>query len=497
LADHSGPTPRYHLLETIRQYAADHLRAAGEQEAVAKAHARWYTDLGERGGAGLFGSEQLEWLARLDAEYDNLRAGLEWALANAHGEEALRLSGGLVLYWRLRSYWSEGRRWLESALHPDNTGSPSLRAKATWGLGFLSFMLGDRTEARQVLEEAGELARQAGDAVCEARVLLLLGNERQLSDHAEALLLYERAAASARDNADAWCLDHALGLIGLVHLDRGDTIPARKALEACIWESRRAGELQGLRVGLTLLGELGRSTASYDEAQGLLEEALTIARQLGDPYDPTVGSWTPIDNPYYPRGQQVRALQLLGPGCEPHCGKVLVVSNDWPVSLAELYDPNTNRFEPFITYGHGRTMWNSQLAELQDGRVLIVTGYFGRDSWAFLLDPELRQAKEIDRPVGRYYSDVMPALLTDGGVLFVQTTHSEIYRPATDGKGPGSWESAPGCTNTADQTCNILASLDDNRVLVGFRNYLTPGPYERHGGTGSRIFDSSKPAGQR
>jgi len=280
----AGATARFRLLETVRVYATERLGAAGEEEAVAAAHAVWYADLAERAEWGLFGRDQVEWLERLDVELDNLRAALSWALGNARGEVALRLCGGLVLFWRLRSYWSEGRRWLEAALDLGRGAPAALRAKAVWGVGFLSHMLTDRADTRQVLQHAGDLAGEAGDAVYEARALLLLGNELQASDPDGALLLFERAAASARDNGDAWCRGHALGLVGMLHADRYEVGPAREALLACVSESRRADELQGLRVGLLVLGSLCLAAGDYAEAKALLEEALSIGRRLGEPY---------------------------------------------------------------------------------------------------------------------------------------------------------------------------------------------------------------------
>ena len=77
----------------------------------------------------LRGPEDTEWLKRLEAEHDNLRVALSWALERAEVEPGLQLGGALWGFWEAHGHYSEGRRWLEKALEKDGRASAAARAR--------------------------------------------------------------------------------------------------------------------------------------------------------------------------------------------------------------------------------------------------------------------------------------------------------------------------------------------------------------------------------
>ena len=107
---------RFAMLETIREYAHEQLRASNEIEAAQRIHAAYVLALAEAAEAALTGPQQTEWLTRLEAEHDNLRAVLGWATACDEAETALRLAGSLWRFWQMHGHVREGRRWLAAAL---------------------------------------------------------------------------------------------------------------------------------------------------------------------------------------------------------------------------------------------------------------------------------------------------------------------------------------------------------------------------------------------
>src|SRR5262249_57100506 len=90
----------------------------------------WFLALAERAEPELTGDRQREWLDRLEAEIDNLRAALAWSLESGPAEAGLRLVGALGWLWNVRDYWSESRRWLGQAL---SAPEPETRTAARGG----------------------------------------------------------------------------------------------------------------------------------------------------------------------------------------------------------------------------------------------------------------------------------------------------------------------------------------------------------------------------
>jgi predicted ATPase len=107
---------RYRLLETVRQYARDRLEDTGGSAAVRVRHRDYYLALAEEADPKLRGAEQAEWLRRLEEEHQNLRAGLEWSLAEAETGGGLRLCGALQRFWWTRGHLIEGRQWCTRVL---------------------------------------------------------------------------------------------------------------------------------------------------------------------------------------------------------------------------------------------------------------------------------------------------------------------------------------------------------------------------------------------
>ena len=124
LADHSllrleeglDGASRYLMLETVREFGLEQLTDSGEEPAVRRAHAHSMTKLFEEAWTAIIVRFESGWLARLDAERDNVRSALRWRETEGDGEGLLRLAGAADPLWNYRSYRSEGRGWLDRAL---------------------------------------------------------------------------------------------------------------------------------------------------------------------------------------------------------------------------------------------------------------------------------------------------------------------------------------------------------------------------------------------
>src|SRR5262249_18232606 len=138
----AGRGPRFRLLATIRDYAADRL-PSGERDALRRAHALYYLAAAERTRATIAGSGARE--ARLPAglrlDHDNYRAALRWADETGDADTLLRLVTALRVFWMVRGHLAEGRDWFENALDGGVAPSPH-RADALSAGGILVYRAG-------------------------------------------------------------------------------------------------------------------------------------------------------------------------------------------------------------------------------------------------------------------------------------------------------------------------------------------------------------------
>src|SRR5437868_4202783 len=117
MADGSGASVRYRLLETTRAYAREKLAESGELGRVARAHAERYRNLFERAQSEWETRPTDEWLADHGRRIDDLRAALDWAFS-ARGDASIgvALTVASVPLWLQLSLMEECRRHVERAL---------------------------------------------------------------------------------------------------------------------------------------------------------------------------------------------------------------------------------------------------------------------------------------------------------------------------------------------------------------------------------------------
>jgi len=287
LRQEEGPNgePRFVMLETVHEFAREKLGQSAEAEEIKRVHAQYFLTLAEEAYPELKGPDQLEWLERLEAEHDNMRAALSWASERKEVELALRLGGALSWFWSLRGYHSEGRRWLEEALAINGRGSPESRAMALAGVGALASQQGDYDRAQEACEEGLELlaheeAREASEAKrCLLACLGWMARERE--DYRRATQLYEESVALSREMSDTWWLASTLSDLAVVSHDQGDYERATELYEESMDLFREEGDKQSLAFCLNNLAMLVYSQGDLGRAAQLTEEAVALLRELG------------------------------------------------------------------------------------------------------------------------------------------------------------------------------------------------------------------------
>ena len=115
LLTEADSAPRYRMLDTIKEYARDRLAETGESDLARHAHLAYFTELTEAADPHLRRAEQLEWLATLEAEHDNISSAMRGALAAGEAHGVMQLAAGAGWYWWLGGHKAEGIELLIAA----------------------------------------------------------------------------------------------------------------------------------------------------------------------------------------------------------------------------------------------------------------------------------------------------------------------------------------------------------------------------------------------
>jgi predicted ATPase/DNA-binding CsgD family transcriptional regulator len=127
--DGPADTPRFRLLDTLREFAAEQLRSCGEMRAAQDGLLRWGLDFADRAIGGTDSPAERHWLERIDCELPNLRAALNLLQERAETLRGARLAEAIAPFWAHRGPMSEGRHWLSVFLDLDRH-DPKLSARA-------------------------------------------------------------------------------------------------------------------------------------------------------------------------------------------------------------------------------------------------------------------------------------------------------------------------------------------------------------------------------
>ncbi len=287
-----GGESRFKMLETVHEYASERLEESGEAEEIKLAHAEYFLALAEEAEPELKGPDQLEWLQGLEAEHDNMRAALEWALRSGETELVLRLGGSLWWFWFVRGHYSGGRRWLEEALAAGGRSSIESRAMALAGVGALALEQGDIDRAEEACEEGLELLAQEATERSEAKLYLLLSSGHvalDREDYSRATELFEESLALSQETGQGLGRADSVMSLATVSYEQGASQRAAELFEVSMDLFRERGDKVGLAWCLINLGLVVSSQGDLGRAMELTEEGVALLRELGAGADTAIG----------------------------------------------------------------------------------------------------------------------------------------------------------------------------------------------------------------
>jgi predicted ATPase len=271
LLRHTGE--RYWMLETIREFASEHV---GED--VGRRHAEYFLALAEEAEPHLPPYER-EWVDRLEREHDNLRAALDWLEAANESQLLQRLAGALARFWLMRGHAREGSERLERAVAAADLPTPA-RLKALNGAALL--VQTDRQ--RRHATEALSLAEALGDRAATAHAKLALAAAAASGgDMAAGRTLYEEAAELFRELGDEHMLLVTTRGLAWATITLGDLERGRALHEENLQRARALGNTRIEAITLGALSSYLIEEGRFDVALPMLLESHRLHEQLNDP----------------------------------------------------------------------------------------------------------------------------------------------------------------------------------------------------------------------
>ncbi|HEX4813914.1 MAG TPA: LuxR C-terminal-related transcriptional regulator [Nonomuraea sp.] len=280
VADPRGGASRYLLLETIRAYAAGRLRDAGETGPTRDRHLDHF--LAFAAGGPEQAADLDTWRVRIEGEYDNLRAALEWGLAAADPDRGRRLAAELAWLWHLHRHGHEGIAFIRRAVDRAPADRTRLQARLLAGLALVADTTHPLDLEYDVAQQALELATAHGDENLRCQCLSLSAVGRFYTDFGAAWELAAEAIRSAESAGGDQLFKHAsLALQGMIRQmqDRHDEAGAllRTALDGLRHRHRGIASTT-----LAFLSSSALACGRVAESRRLAGQALGLAEPLGD-----------------------------------------------------------------------------------------------------------------------------------------------------------------------------------------------------------------------
>lgn len=278
-----GPSgyARFTVLELIREFGEEQAVKCGENERLKQAHAICFVDLAETAAAHLSKPDQLFWLARLDEEYANLNAAIEWGLNE--GELGIRLVTALAEYWVRRGYLTEGRQLVARAMSVESSGSPATRAKLAHAAGWLARLQGDFDVAKDLYFSALSLWGEVDDKPGKALTIIRLAELGIVfpSDIDQKAML-DDAFHLAEELDDSHLRAIALGVSGSLARRREDLVQAEQIIIECLDLQQKQDDLSGIGLAHNLLGMIAFDRGDFPAAREQFHEFLQASQALQD-----------------------------------------------------------------------------------------------------------------------------------------------------------------------------------------------------------------------
>ena len=293
----SGGTRRFRLLEVIRQYADERLRAAEERSLLRTSHGARFAALAMEARTELTGPRQPAWTLRLEQDMGNLRAALAWGLDAPVGlESGAEIANTLSQVWQLRGEFAEGLMWHRRYLAASHAIPRRMQADLHESTGFLAVHAGLGAEARSHWEEAAAIFTEVEDPAAVGRQLHYLAHATMGTDARRAAALAARGLALEEEAGDKWWTSACLFALGDASFLQGEIDKAAACYAKSQELARRLGHAFAIARRCVRLGQVARTRGDLAGARQHLGEAMRVAQDGGDDWGVTMAlaAWASV-----------------------------------------------------------------------------------------------------------------------------------------------------------------------------------------------------------
>jgi predicted ATPase len=279
---------RYRRLETIRQYAQEKLWLADERESMCQRHLSYFVDLTECAELTLRTFDMMLWFDRLEAELDNIRVAIKYALERDI-EAALRLTSALLWFWNNRGPWREGIDWLDRALSievaergagPLSPHRAMIRGKALNASAKLMFIEVEDRKVKAYVEEGLNIFQDLGPAGKQGFAYALLNLRELTTEIPQSRDILERSRALFREIGDTFGVAECLLQLADLARQNNDYEQATLLSEEQLTLRREIGDRDGIAWVLGALGDLAFWQNEYQRAITLHQESIAMFREI-------------------------------------------------------------------------------------------------------------------------------------------------------------------------------------------------------------------------
>jgi predicted ATPase len=273
---------RFSMLEVVRDYAIERLRALGDMADLSDTHAQFFLDLIEQADRELQGDRRTSWMPRVEVEHSNVRAALDRFVQSGAVDLELRLIAAAWRFWFDQGYWDETRQALERAIA--STSAPTAdRVRALNGAAWIEWrQLGDIAAARRFAEEGLHIGRDLQEHQLVARSLSTLGVLAQMEgDWDRATSYLDESVTLFRSVGDLRGLVAATTNLAHGPFMSGDYRQAADLFAETLSITRQLGDRREAAISLLNLGAAERYLGEFGSAAAHLGESLRVARELG------------------------------------------------------------------------------------------------------------------------------------------------------------------------------------------------------------------------